>query len=133
MTELPYMKVEREAASRVRELLARPMPENRDMLGCDGEFDPWSLFPSIYGSYSGDFDKLAIEVLCDVRDGTNRRDDLANEMFREMLCTADLCSYGTGPRVCFPTTDFAAVLPDLISRWRSYAESAWGEAVTETE
>lgn len=128
----PY-KAQREAAERVRALLALPMPENADMLGTTGEFDPWDLFPCLYGSYSGEFDALAIEVLCDIRDKEFRRDDLAAEMFREMLCTAELCEYGTSPRVCFSTSYFANLLPDLIKRWREYAQLAWGEPVTELE
>lgn len=128
----PY-KAQREAADRVRGLLSLPMPEASDMLGTEGEFDPWDLFPCLYGSYSGEFDKLAIEVLCELRDKTIRRGDLAAEMFREMLCNADLCEYGTSPRVCFATSYFAEVLPALIERWRAYAELAWGEPVTEVK
>ena len=128
-----YQKQEIEAAKRLREMLTRPMPERADMLGCEGEFDPWDLFPSLYGSYSTEFDKLAIEVLCDIRDGLHRRDDLANEMFREVLCTTGFCNYGTSPRVCFPAKEFEAMLPDLIKRWREYANLAWGEPVTELE
>lgn len=131
MIELPIMKIEREASERVAALLALPMPERADMLGLEDEFDPWRLLPSLYGSYSSEFDKLAIEVLCDIRDVEPRRTDLAAEMFREMLCTTNLCTYGTSPRCCFPTTEFRRLLPALIERWRSYAELAWGEPVTE--
>ena len=130
MSELPCMKIDREAGERLAALLALPMPESGDMLGTEGEFDPWEIVPGLYGSYSSEFDKLAIEVLCDVRDGTHMRTGLDAEIFREMLCTAHLCDYGTSPRACFPTTEFRELLPVLIERWRAYAELAWGEPVT---
>jgi len=133
VVELPYMKADREAAARVTALLALPMPESADMLGVEGEFDPWKLFPCLFGSYDGAFDKCAIEVLCEVRDGARHRDDLAADMFREMLCTANLCDYGTSPRVCFATTQFRELLPALIERWRAYSELHWGEPVTESK
>lgn len=126
-------KLYTEGAERVRSLLALPMPESGDMLGTVGEFNPWDLFPCLFGSYDGAFDKCAIEVLCEVRDCERRRDDLAADMFREMLCTANLCDYGTSPRVCFATTQFRKLLPALIERWRAYAELAWGEPVTESK
>jgi len=64
------------------------------------------------------------------RDGTYKREGLAQEMFRKMLCKAVLCSYGTSPRTCFPTREFAALFPELIERWRAYAEVAWGKQAT---
>lgn len=123
-------ELEERAASHVREILARPMPESGNDLGCEGDFDPWDIFPSIYGSYSSEFDKCAIEVLCDLRDLECRRIDLAAEIIREMLCVADLCEYGTSPRTCFPSHEFAALLPSLIEKWRAYAALAWDEEVT---
>ena len=113
------------AAAIVARALALPdMPA--DKLCSDGEcFNPWDLFPCLYGSYSSEFDSMAIAVLEDIKNGTYKRDDLASEMFREMLCLADLCDYGTSPRVCFPTTEFEAVLPALIERWRAYAKIQW--------
>lgn len=65
---------------------------------------------------------------CDVTiNGVRRRDDLGADIFREMLCVSDLCSYGTSPRVCFPTQPFKALLPALIEKWRAYAVLVWGE------
>lgn len=118
---------ENQAADKVREVLDAPLPEFRGEVGMDGTFDPWRIFPSLYGSYSSEFDGLALAVLEDLRDGTHIRDDLANEMLREMLCTANLCDYGTSPRVCFPTEPFKALLPDLIEKWKAYAVLQWGE------
>jgi len=116
---------EKDAAKKVAELLALP-PIPSDGLYSIGEcFDPWELFPAVYGSYSSEFDELAIAVLEDIRDGTHLRDDLANEIFREMLCTSDLCTYGTSPRVCFATREFAPLLPKLIEKWREYASIKW--------
>ena len=117
---------EEKAAANVRDILARPMAED-GMLGCDGTFDPWDIFPSLYGSYSSEFDDCALAVLCDLRDGTHHRDDLASQILKEMLCTSDLCSYGTSPRVCFPNSSFRKMLPDLIAKWRLYVALQWGD------
>ena len=102
-----------------------PIPQGGEMYS-DGEcFNPWDLFPCLYGSYSSDFDEMAIAVLTDIRDGTYHRTDLAAEMFREILCAASLCDYGTSPRVCFASTQFASLLPRLIERWQEYAAIRW--------
>jgi hypothetical protein len=115
------------AAAKVEALLTLPMPESSDMLGIEGEFDPWAMFPAIYGSYSSSFDKCAVEVLEELRDGERRRDDLGADMIREMLCVSDLCSYGTSPRVCFPNSKFQNLLPALIEKWRAWATLAWAD------
>lgn len=120
-------KTQAEAAAKVSELLALPMPESNDMMGIEGEFSPWDIFPAIYGSYSSEYDKCAIEVLCDLRDGTHHRTDLAGYMLREMLCVSNLCDYGTSPRVCFPTSEFRQLLPALVEKWREYALLAWSD------
>lgn len=120
-------KVENEAAATVAALIALPLPESNDMLGIEGEFNPWDLFPAIYGSYSSDFDKCALDVLCDLRDGAHNRADLAGDIIREMLCVAHLCDYGTSPRVCFPTSQFKKLLPGLIEKWREYAVISWSD------
>ena len=125
--ELRITKVEREAGERLAAILALPMPEGRDFIGCDGEFDPWKVFPALYGSYCSDFDVCAVEVLCEIRDGEKKRHDLGAEMLREMLCVSNLCSYGTSPRVCFPTQQFSELLPSLIDKWRIYAALQWGD------
>lgn len=120
-----YEKREREAGAALAALLTKP-PMPADGMCSDGEcFDPWELFPCVYGSYSSAFDDLAIEVLTDIRDGTFNRSDLAAEMFREMLCTTGLCDYGTSPRVCFPSSALRETLPQLIERWREYAQIRW--------
>jgi hypothetical protein len=131
MAEMSYQKAERKACEKVTAALTLPLPESEEQLGIVGEFDPWDLFPSLYGSYDGDFDKLAIEVLEDIQNGTHKRRDLAARMFREMLCTADLCDYGTSPRGCFPNPGFKSLLPELLEKWRAYSLIAWGEDVTE--
>lgn len=95
-----------------------------------GFFDPWEIFPCFYGSYNSDFDDMAILVLENIRHnrfGDRHGEGLAHEMFREVLCTADLCDYGTSPRGCFPNwdTDFNDLLPALIAKWRAYAGREW--------
>lgn len=119
-----YVSVERDAAEKVAAILALPI--STDGMGSVGEiFDPWDLFPCLYGSYSGEFDQCAIDVLTEVLEGEKRRDDLGAEMFREMLCRANLCDYGSSPRVCFPTTKFKEILPELIAKWREYSAVRW--------
>ncbi len=106
-------------------LLLPPIPADGGMYS-DGEcFDPWDLFPCLYGSYSSAFDDMALDVLVDIRDGTFNRGDLASEMFREMLCTSGLCDYGSSPRVCFASRGFKSLLPQLIERWREYRALKW--------
>jgi hypothetical protein len=113
------------ACEQVDALMALP-PISADGLYSDGEcFNPWDLFPSLYGSYSSEFDDLAIAVLSDIRDGTHDRTDLAAEIFREMLCTLGLCNYGTSPRVCFAESRFKEQLPAFVRRWREYAQIRW--------
>lgn len=120
-----YEAQERKAGEDLRSLLSKP-PIPADGLYSDGEcFDPWDLFPSLYGSYNSEFDDMAIDVLSDIRDGTYNRVDLAAEMFQEMLCTAGLCDYGTSPRVCFASGALKEELPRFIERWREYADIVW--------
>jgi len=121
------------ASKKVKEALALPLPELEIDCGCEGFFDPWEIFPCFYGSYSGEFDAMAIKVLTRLRDGVFEREDLACEMFREYLCVMGLCDYGTSPRVCFPTMEFRPLLPDLIDKWRAYSLVRWGEDVTVEE
>ena len=120
-----YEAQEVKAGEALEAMLAKPnMPD--DGMCSDGEcFDPWDLFPCLYGSYSSAFDDMAIEVLEDIRDRTYLRTDLAAEMFREMLCTAGFCDYGTSPRVCFASPAFEKNLPRLIERWQEYSQIQW--------
>ena len=128
MVESWHAKAEREAVERVEAILARPNSDNPAE-----DFDPWDLFPAVYGSYSSEFDRMAIDVLRDVLAGEFKRNDLASEIFREMLCSANLCDYGSSPRACFPTVKFKAILPKLIARWAAYADAHWGNADWQAE
>lgn len=117
---------DKDAAAAVARMLEKPAPPaGEEMYDHAAHFDPWDLFPSLYGTYSSDFDELALDVLTDVRDRTFHRDDLAGKMFREMLCTAGLCAYGTSPRTCFPTPEFEPLLPRLVEKWAEYARITW--------
>lgn len=123
-----YDQKGRDACSRLAELLSLPSVPPGDEPYSDGEcFDPWDMFPCLYGSYSSEFDDLAISVLEDIRDGTHKCVGLADEMFREMLCTSGLCDYGTSPRVCFASGGFKPLLPTLIERWREYSKLKWDD------
>ncbi len=126
--ELWCQKVDREAAEELQAMLALPNDEQGYM--SEGEsFDPWDLFPLLYGSYCGSFVRCAIEVLSELKDGEKRRDDLGAEMFREMLCNKHLCDYGTSPRVCFPTSNFRPLLVPLIEKWKAYSLVKWRQDV----
>jgi hypothetical protein len=126
MEEPHYARVEREAAERLATLLALPTPDQYSM-GGEGIFDPWEPF-LVYGSYSSEFDDCAIDVLTELVDGEKRRHDLGAEMFREMLCKLELCTYGTSPRVCFPTERFKPLLPVYLEKWRAYYAVQWAPA-----
>lgn len=119
-------EVQDKAAARVRDILAKPMPED-GQFGVEGEFDPWEVFPALYGSYDRAFDECVLDVLRELRDENKSRRDLASEMVREMLCTAELCDYGTSPRACFPTQQFRELLPALIEKWESYVDLRWNK------
>ena len=129
MTEPYYQKVQREAAERLEALLALPIMSEFGPGDADDEFDPWRIFDCVYGSYSGDFDTTAIEVLEDFsqEDWQQKRRTLAHEMVREMLCVKKLCEYGTSPRCCWPTRNFAPLVPKLIDKWKAHYEAQWGE------
>lgn len=123
--ELWVDRLEREAAEKLDALMALPLPEHELDVGSDEFFDPWRLFPLLYGTYSNDFDECALDVLRELDNKTKVRDDLGAEMFREMLCRLNLCTYGTSPRVSFPTSPFFQRLPKLIALWEAYSAMQW--------
>lgn len=122
--EAYFQKAQREASERVAALVALPVPADNFELGAEGYFDPWPMF-NLYGSYSGDFDECAIDILDELQSGDKKRHDLGAEMFRELLCNLDLCEYGTSPRVCFPTREFRELLPTLVEKWKAYSAVQW--------
>lgn len=125
----PFRDRQKEAAEKLAALMAKPVPETAEDAGWDERFDPWETFSgSLYGSYSGAFDHMAITVLRNIQSkrwGGDHGETLAHEMFREMLCVADLCDYGVSPRGCFPTLEFEPLLPALIEKWEAYADVMW--------
>lgn len=122
-----------DAVARVQAELAKPLPQDDQDVG-DDVFDPWEIFPCLYGSYSMAFDDMALLVLGNIRLAAQERWDeqnwseetLAHEMFREILCNADLCDYGASPRTCFATLAFREVLPELIDKWVAWSRVHWG-------
>lgn len=112
---------------RVEALLVLPIVELNEIAGVGEFFDPWSLFPGVYGIYCEDFDQCAIEILNDLTNQRFERQDLGARMFREMLCTASLCMYGTSPRTCFPTPDFLPLVSRFMGKWKDYAFAQWGD------
>lgn len=122
---LPYQQRERDAEARLRAELAKPI-DIYEVCDADDAFNPWSLFPAVYGSYSSDFDERAIDVLREILNQDKKRTDLGAEMFREMLCVADLCDYGTSPRVCFWACGIdKSLLPQLIGKWAGWSALRW--------
>lgn len=115
---------------RLRAELAKPFDANARADGIKhyrDKFDPWSLFPAVYGTYASDFDECAIQVLEEIRDRCKRRDDLGAEMFREMLCTGGYCNYGTSPRYCFWELN-GELLDQLIAKWSAWSKMQWSES-----
>lgn len=94
--------------------------------GCSGFFDPWPFF-GLYGHYSADFNHMAISVLKRLERRKFSQENLAENMFAELLCSKGLCEYGTSPRVCFPTGHFQRVIGDVISKWVEFDKLEWGE------
>lgn len=123
---MDHYKRQEEAAARVSEMVLRPVAKRMDQIQRDVDFDPWDLFP-LYGTYSSDFDECAIDVLEELQSGKKVRADLGAEMFREILCHAELCDYGTSPRGCFATQDFKAVLPAFIEKWKEFSAVIWDD------
>ena len=122
-----YDKREQDACAKLEALLELPPIPGNNELYSDGEcFVPWDMFPCLFGSYSSTFDDMAIKVLTNIRSNKYPDEDLACEMFREILCTTGLCCYGTSPRVCFASPGFEPLLPRLIERWQEYAKRKWG-------
>ena len=133
---MDYFERQKVAADELRGLLKRPVAEEPQCQSVE-DFDPWEMFPCLYGSYSQAFDEMALDVLrslhlaatdnWDAAIALKEKETLAHEMFREMLCNADLCDYGTSPRVCFANEEFAELLPAYIEKWEAYARMHWGE------
>lgn len=120
------------AIVKCRRILNRPMAPNSDSIGIISPdtndsmyFEPWDILDCVYGTYSEEFDDLAIEVLTDILNTKVNRNDLAAQMFREMLCVENLCDYGSSPRRCFPTSRFKEILPELIEKWKDYSKVCW--------
>ena len=91
-------------------------------------FDPWRLFEnSLYGSYSSEFDEMAIQTLEDILNSTTiaKKYGLAEEMFREILCNKGLCDYGTSPRYCWANGGFKKLIPEYLEKWRQYYKYQW--------
>jgi len=116
--------INKEAAEKLQRLLDLPLPKDCDDFSQE-TFDPWIMFPSLYGTYCDSFDTCAIEVLTELKNGIHERDDLGSDMFREILCNVNLCEYGTSPRNCFPTSYFLPILPIFIEKWKAYSIIKW--------
>jgi hypothetical protein len=114
----------RTAIERVKENLSRPDISNKNDASVLGEFfDPWeALFPHLYGSYSNDFGRIAIESLKEVMTVSYllHFDSLPHKMYKEMLCVQELCEYGVSPRGCFAEIEFAEIIEDVIRRFEHY-------------
>ena len=120
-----YLSKQKSAADELLKIMSLPLPKDCEDCGMDGIFDPWNIFPMFYGSYCSSFDDMAIKVLENIRDGEFEDETLAHEMFREVLCTMNLCDYGTSPRVCFASQEFHKMIPELVQKWKDYSAIWW--------
>jgi len=120
---MSYKDIEEESIAKLKEVLARPVGDIWDRE--EEVFDPWDLFPYVYGSYSSAFDDMAIEVLENMQNKTFKEESLAHEMFREMLCVKELAEYGTSPRGCWANGEFRDLLPELLAKWKEYRKLTW--------
>jgi hypothetical protein len=102
-----YLERQVSAARRVSALLALPIADENDLRDSDDEFDPWRLFPALFGSYSSAFDDLALQVLTSLQDVSIGDETLAHQMFREMLCTADFVIMEPARGLAFPHRNFS--------------------------
>lgn len=109
----------------LKALLEKPVEEDMSV----DSFDPWEPF-QVYGSYSSEFDDMAIRVLTDIQDKRFDNHSLADEMFREMLCQLDFCDYGTSPRTCwwsYGDYKHDDLLTTYIAKWKEYYKAQWGK------
>ncbi|NJL70374.1 MAG: hypothetical protein HC888_01590 [Candidatus Competibacteraceae bacterium] len=119
----------REALLRINQKLQLRDKEYGDDYGED-VFDPWeAVFPMLYGTYDSAFGDCAIALLENLLVNNWDNEDLATDIMRELLCGQDLCEYGSSPRVCFPTSEFRTMLPELIRRWRWHESVFWRQAI----
>lgn len=95
----------------------------------DDVFDPWEWFPSIYGSYSAEYDVCALDVILHMAAGQfENPQTLANQMFREMLCTSDIAEYGVSPRSCWFRHEIKRDEIELwVRKWIHYVKVQWGD------
>lgn len=111
--------------------LAKPLPDDPDMIHA-GVFDPWcDVLSGIHGSYSSESDTLMIEALEASRD--RRTFDLIEargfvaEFALYVLSGHGLTDYGTSPRGGWPEHEIKDLWQPLINKWRSYAAIVWGD------
>lgn len=114
-----------EALTRIRQFITEPLYDP-DSPWDDNGGSPWeAVFPVLYGTYSQEFDLVALHVLEGIRTRTVQDEQVAHEMLREMLCEQGLCEYGVSPRSCWPVPEFEAELPALIEQWRAWSAAYW--------
>lgn len=124
---------EAEAATRLRDLLARPLPPHEAYVGSAGYFDPWDAFDGIVGAYNSDIDQMAIETLVAVRDGKTfdllqGEHKLFVEFFLHILSGHDYVDYGISPRGAFPAWGTTDKLMDAwIEKWEAWYRINWRE------
>jgi hypothetical protein len=99
---------------------------NADDFG-DDVFDPWVLFPAIYGSYYSEFGETALHVLRNLIAGKHNDEGLAHEIFREMLCVSGVCDYGINPRGCFLNSEYRAIIEAWVKKMEAHERIYWGD------
>lgn len=110
--------------------LAKPLPSDKDGLGCSDVFDPWEdVISGIHGHYSKQSDEIMLGALRAVRDRTTldfmKENGFASEFSLYVLSGHGLTNYGTSPRGGWPDEQIADLWQPLIEKWESFTKIAW--------
>ena len=98
------------------------------------EFDMWESFKIRCGGYNSATDWNMINVMECVLDG-NFNSDIALklsidtehvELIQYILCSCDLCEYGTSPRGCFPKNRES--FKSFIDKCKTATVKKWSES-----
>ena len=114
--------------NRLAELLAYLRTDDPEDCG----FDPWELFPAVYGGYSSDHGEAAIEALerlLKVKEFLEPP-SIGVELLLEMLCRQELGEYGTSPRYAwFPSDEprDVMIMKAWLERFIRYENERWNK------
>jgi hypothetical protein len=125
LSEYHYEKIRDERFAELLALLRTDDPE-------ECSFDPWELFPAVYGSYSEDHGEAAIEALqrvLKVKEFSGPP-TIGVELFMEMLCTQELAGYGMSPRTAWLESggpQHVSIMKEWLERFIRYENERWNK------